>query len=571
MSIKDKLHSLKEKAEGFTLLYVEDDPAIREHYLKFLGNFFRHIKVAGDGKEGLRFTQEIDFDLIISDIVMPKMSGLEMVAQIKKTKPHQAVILVSAHNDPHVLHDAIDVGVDGYLFKPLQKEKSIELIEKIVTNLRLNKQNREYKTTLESQVAEKTDELFKNYTIDKVTQLFSYNKLQQDIYEHQEYAIGICKLQSFKAINDIYGYEAGDSLLLQTAKILQRSFREELDGSAYSLYRASGTHFVILADIASADLFRAMQRVVEYFESSEIYLEEETLFVEMDAAVVDGECETSLSNADKALRESQLHKRVIHYNKNIHEEEERKNKIKCKEQLSQAIKSKRILPYYQPIISNKTNKVVKFEALARMVLESGEVISPAYFLPTAKESKLYHNITQAIIDQALDDFRELPYSLSINLSMIDIHNPNTHSFIFEALQKFPEPQRIVFEILESEEIDSYRELGEFIANVQALGAKVAIDDFGSGYSNFNYLSKLNVDYVKIDGSLISELSTSFASKTIVEMLSKFASEMGIKTIAEFVSSQEISNLVISLKLDESQGYLFAEPLPLKEALSNLNY
>lgn len=570
MPIKEKLQKLQEKAANFTLLYVEDDPVIREHYSRFLGKFFTHIKMASDGEEGLRMAQEVDFDLIISDIVMPHKNGIEMVKQIKKQKPQQAVILVSAYSDAPMLQNAIDIGVDGYLFKPLHKEKSVDLLYKVLTSLGAQKREIKQKAALESLVTQKTQELLKTYSIDKVTQLYSFNKLQQDISKYPEYSIGICKLQGFKAINDIYGYDAGDSLLLQTASTLQEGLRKELRTHTYSLYRASGTHFVILADASSDKLFETVQKVVQLFESSEMYVGDETLFIEMDAAVVDQSCETSLSNADKALRESKEQKRIILYRENIYNDEEKRNRIKCKEHLSNAINENRIVPYYQPIISNTTHQVVKFEALARMILESGEVVSPAYFLPIAKESKLYHNITHAIISQALSDFRDLPYSLSLNLSTIDIHNQITREFIVEELQKFPQPQRVVFEILESEEMHSYKELQEFITQMQSLGAKVAIDDFGSGYSNFSYLSKLNVDYVKIDGSLISELSSSFASKTIVEMLSNFAAQMGIKTIAEFVSSQEINDLVLSLRLDESQGYHFAQPLPLSEALAALS-
>jgi diguanylate cyclase (GGDEF)-like protein len=567
--MREKLQRLRALASNISLLYVEDDDEIRLRYAKFLSHFFSDITLAKDGLEGLELSKKRRYDLIISDIVMPKMSGLEMIAQIKKENPSQVVIFISAYNDAAMLESAIGIGVDGYLFKPLRKDKSIELLCKTVNSIGMSKQSMNYKATLESLVEQKTQELVQTYSIDKITQLYSMNRLQQDIETHASYSIAICKIQGFKVINDIYGYEAGDALLLQTAQILKKSFAQELEGIHYFLYRVSGTHFVVLADTSSLKLYAAMQKSVEFFEASEIIIEGETLFVEMNAAVVDERCETSLSNADKALREAQSQKSVILFSRNTQEEENRKNKIKCKEHLSQAIDHHRIVPYYQPIVSNKTNEVVKFEALARMVLPDGEVVSPARFLPTAKESKLYHNITYAIIEQAFHDFERLPYSLSLNLSMIDIHNKKTKNFIFDALKKFPQPERIVFEILETEEILSYNELQKFIANVQALGAKVAIDDFGSGYSNFTHLLKLNVDYVKIDGSLISELCTSFASKTIVEMLSKFASEMGIKTIAEFVSSQEISNLVISLKLDESQGYLFAEPLPLEEALARL--
>ena len=567
--MREKLKSLKALSSNVSVLYVEDDDTVRLHYAKFLSNFFNNITLARDGLEGLELAAQSNFDLVISDMVMPRMSGLDMIEHIKMQNPQQVSVLISAHNEVDILERALAIGVDGYLFKPLDKNKSIDILSKVLTNINLHLKNLEYRTNLESLVDEKTQELINTFSIDTITQLYSLNKLQRDIILNPSLKIAICKIRGFKAINDIYGYYSGDALLLKTAQILQKSFSQELGEGNYSLYRASGTHFVILSDVTTEKLYSALVKVIESYESSEIEIENETLFVEMDGAVVDEGSETSLSNADKALRESQNKKSVILYKTNVYEEEERKNKIKCKDRLSSAIKNGRIIPYYQPIVCNNSNKVVKFEALARLILPDGEVVSPALFLPIAKESKLYHNITHAIISQAFDDFKDLPYSLSINISTVDIHNRNTREFIAQALKKFPQPQRIVFEILESEEMHSYAELQEFIKQAHSLGAKVAIDDFGSGYSNFNYLSKLNVDYVKIDGSLIRELLASFASKTIVEMLSNFAAQMNIKTIAEFVSCEEIKNLVLALKIDESQGYHFAEPLPLSEALEAL--
>lgn len=569
--MKQRLHALQDAALGISLLYVEDDDEIRRHYGHFLENFFSDITYAKDGQEGLAFTQEREFDLIITDIVMPRMSGLEMIAAIKKANPAQVVLFVSAYSDTAMLESAIGVGVDGYLFKPLDKIKSLEVLTKTVAHITLMRQNNAYKRDLESLVAQKTQELLQTFSRDKVSGLYSLSKLQQDLLLEEKQSIAICKLQGFKAINDIYGYEAGNKLLVATANILNATLQRHFSHERCAIYRTSGTHFVILAKESSKQLFEVMVEAAQEFEAQEILIENDRLFVEMYAAVVDDRCETSLSNADRALREAEDQKSVILYSRDSLQEEQRKERIKCKERLYQAIKTGAILPYYQSIISNETNEVIKFEALARMVLPDGEVIPPMHFLPVAKESKLYHNITHAMIEQVFRDFRDLPYAVSINLSMIDIQNKKTQEFIFESLHNFPDPSRIVFEILESEEMHSYRELQEFISALQKVGAKVAIDDFGSGYSNFSYLSKLNVDYVKIDGSLIKELPTSFASKAIVQMLSNFASQMGIKTIAEFVSTQEIDSMVKLLHLDESQGYLYSQPLPLQEALSHLKH
>ena len=104
--------------------------------------------------------------------------------------------------------------------------------------------------------------------------------------------------------------------------------------------------------------------------------------------------------------------------------------------------------------------------------------------------------------------------------------------------------------------------------MKTYGCKIAIDDFGSGYSNFEHLIQLNVDYIKIDGSLISNIDTNKASQTIVEMLAQFASKMQIKTIAEFVSTDSIKDVVETIGINESQGYLYSQPIPFHHSMMN---
>ena len=117
--------------------------------------------------------------------------------------------------------------------------------------------------------------------------------------------------------------------------------------------------------------------------------------------------------------------------------------------------------------------------------------------------------------------------------------------------------RIVLEITETEEMKDIVAVKSFLSEMQSLGCKVAIDDFGSGYSNFKYLMEIHANYLKIDGSLISGLPHDKSSLEIVKAITTFAREMGIKTIAEYVSSKEIYDCVTELGIDYSQGFYFS--------------
>jgi EAL domain-containing protein (putative c-di-GMP-specific phosphodiesterase class I) len=285
------------------------------------------------------------------------------------------------------------------------------------------------------------------------------------------------------------------------------------------------------------------------------------MYLEMGSGIVDHADEAPLSHADIALRQAEKEGDIVIYRNDARSAKERSTRLQYQDMIKRALQEDRFVPYYQPIIDNKTKKIMKYEALARLILPDGKVISPGLFLPIAKETKMYNSITKMIIRKTLDNFRYSECSISMNLSIDDIKDRLTREFLIEQIGQFPEPKRLVFELLESEGIGSYEDVQEFFAELKHYGCKVAIDDFGSGYSNFEHLAKLNIDYIKIDGSLILGIEDTLISQVIVEMLSNFATKMGIKTIAEFVSKESISLKVNDMGIDESQGFLYGQPVP----------
>jgi EAL domain-containing protein (putative c-di-GMP-specific phosphodiesterase class I) len=180
-------------------------------------------------------------------------------------------------------------------------------------------------------------------------------------------------------------------------------------------------------------------------------------------------------------------------------------------------------------------------------------------LEVAKKAKLYSHLTRIMIEKSFEVFQENSYEFSINLSVDDILDPKTVQFIFEKLENQEIAKRVIFEILESEGFENFEEVQEFIQQIKLRGGRIAIDDFGSGYSNFAYILHLQVDFLKIDASLIKNINTDTNSRIIVETIVAFAQKLGIKTIAEFVHSKEVYEIVKEIGIDYSQGYYFHEP------------
>jgi EAL domain-containing protein (putative c-di-GMP-specific phosphodiesterase class I) len=191
--------------------------------------------------------------------------------------------------------------------------------------------------------------------------------------------------------------------------------------------------------------------------------------------------------------------------------------------------------------------------------DNGKVESPFFFLEHAKKSELYIKLTQVMIEKTFKKFANLEYEFSINLLLQDIESPKVMKCLVDHLEKFQCGKRVVLEIVESEGIYNFDLVSKFITMVKNYGCKIAIDDFGTGYSNFSYLAKLDIDYIKIDGSLVKDIDKDLAQMATVESILHFAKKMCIKTIAEYVENEVICNILCRLGVDFSQGYYFSKP------------
>lgn len=153
------IHTLKELAKGITVLYVEDNEIARKKTSDLFKRIFKEVHTASNGQEGLALYMKHKFDLVISDIVMAKLNGLEMIISIKQVYKSQRVIFLSSYADINFLTQAIELGVDGFVFKPIERDKLFDVIHKILLQIQDTQENKQYKTNLEDLVKQRTKEL----------------------------------------------------------------------------------------------------------------------------------------------------------------------------------------------------------------------------------------------------------------------------------------------------------------------------------------------------------------------------------------------------------------------------
>ena len=233
--------------------------------------------------------------------------------------------------------------------------------------------------------------------------------------------------------------------------------------------------------------------------------------------------------------------------------------------INYALAHDRVVPYYQGIHDNNSNKIHHYESLMRLEDESGKVYYPGSFLDVARSyGLLYDSLSKVMIQKVFERFRHLEgLSVSLNLSIRDIKNREITEYIFEFLSTADHPENFVFEILENEDIDNYDELVAFVDRIHFLGGKISIDDFGSGYSNLMHIANIHSDFLKIDGSIIRNACTDEQSANLISLIMywKKISNMQFKIVAEFVENEEIQNMLTKYGIDYSQGYFFSKPVP----------
>ncbi|WP_456465525.1 putative bifunctional diguanylate cyclase/phosphodiesterase [Persephonella sp.] len=380
------------------------------------------------------------------------------------------------------------------------------------------------------------------------------------------FSLILIDLDNFKYINDTYGHNVGDAVLQSVADQLETSVR---DGDLVA--RIGGDEFVILlSETSLPDAVKVAERIRTNLEKNKICVfDGSVLSVSASLGVVEypthgSSKEELMMIVDNALyRAKDLGKNKVY----VPTIEEIKQTIKEKRKefyiLQEALDQNLFMPYFQPIYDLKKGKVYAYEVLARLRDTSGEVISAYRFITLAEKLGKIKDIDRLIIKKALTkkSFSKNRFKIFLNLSVNYFSDEQFWNQIFGIIKKLHiRPEEIVFEITEREAIKGIGEFQSLLSKLKTRGYKFAIDDFGSGYSSFYYLKHLPIDYVKIDGEFIKELSSKdHKSTAFVESIVLLCKRLKIKTVAEFIENKEILNTVKTIGIDYGQGYFLGHP------------
>lgn len=488
--------------------------------------------------------------LIISLVVLLTLFGLYVKKLLSPLKQISKLLKNYSPNKsidiPFISHNS-EIGLISNALNNMQKKI-----------LQYSKKQENINHYLEEKVNEKTLELRAQLYIDTLTGLPNRFSMFNDIVEIDDGALLIINIDDFKEINDFFGHIAGDNVLKKFSNRLKNMFKAN---EFIKIKRLSGDEFALLFTQKPPfqEFIKTAHKLISDVEKM-IFLHDNN---EISIRVTVGgayQLDGALEKADIALKSAKkLQKSFLLYDEKLNIEGQYRENMDWVKKLKRAIENDMIVPYYQPIYDNMTEEIASFECLIRLIDDDGHVVSPYHFLNVAKKSRLYNTLTKIMIEKSCIHFADLDYDFSINLSVEDILNADIVNYIKAKIIEHNVSDKIIFEILESDGIENYEDVSIFTQEMKNLGCRIAIDDFGSGYSNFEHMLKLNIDYIKIDGTLIENLDKDISAQIIVETIVDFAKRLNILTVAEFVHSADVYEKVKELNVNRTQGYFLSEP------------
>lgn len=448
-------------------------------------------------------------------------------------------------------------------FKPAAHREISEIVEALETTA--------------SALSERDAKLLKLANHDALTGLYNRRRFIEELDSEVQFlgrnknrgALLFVDLDQFKYVNDTCGYLAGDRLIQQVARQLRDSVGEE-----GIVARFGGDEFAVLASNASrrqakslAELILEDMRQLSHVEGDNIFHIHCSIGVTMISADK-STADDLVAQADIACREAKARgrNRMGFYRVSEREAEQMVADVGWMRKLRQAIDNDDFTLRYQPIVQISSGETTHHEVLLRMRADNGSLIAPDAFLPAAVRFGLMADIDTWMIENAIKALAEYRYGnpdlqFSINLSANAFEAENLGAFVASQLKKYDVPAAsVIFEITESLAVRHLSHVEQQIAVLRELGCEVALDDFGTGYSSFSYIQQLTVDYIKIDGSFITDLVNKRVDQKIVQLIGEIGREAGMKTIAEYVQSSEALSLLGKLGIDYAQGYYIGRPM-----------
>lgn len=390
---------------------------------------------------------------------------------------------------------------------------------------------------------------------DPLTNLYNKTHLEKIVSSKKYRTIILLNVNNFSYINTAYGFKVGDNLLIEISKLLDENFGND------NVHRINSDDFAIVYD-GKINIQKQILQIQNYFYNEALDIDGITLNISFCYGACYGD-KHILRNASLALKQAKESGKnrsfIFNNNENGFTPNHREAFIESNNLLHKALNDDNIVPFFQGIRDNKTKKISKFEVLAR-IKQDDKIITPFTFIEPARLSGLLPEITKVMIDKSFKIMASNDYMFSINITEDDLSRNYLKHFLSKKIRQYKiDPKRVILEILEGVSASGKYSQVNQLNSLKNKGFSIAIDDFGTEYSNFERVLDLDIDFLKIDAKYIKDIDINPKSYEITKAIVFFAKNANIPCIAEFVHNEAVQKIIDDLGIDYSQGYYFSEP------------
>jgi len=557
------------------ILIVDDDAGVRNLLLDLLRRS-HDCFTAKSGIEALERLDEYRPDLVISDIHMAGMSGIDLIPRVFASLPDTVIMMISGSRTIDNAIEAIRAGAFDFIKKPFELDHVEIAVRRALDHHALLAAKRKYDENLEELVEERTRQLNFLAYYDSLTGLANRmlfeNRLDKALTSTVEsgprLAVLLVSPNRFKDIRDALGHSFGNRILTEFADRLKRCV-----GQKGTLARFEADEFALLvpkiADSLAAivgDIFEALEAPF-LLESHEVCI---TAAIGVSICPDDGtNGPTLMKNAGAALSRAGTagSNNCQFYTADMHARALRR--LRLESDLHQAFVKQEFETHYQPKVEMKSGKIVGTEALIRWHHAELGMIAPADFIPIAEESGLIFDIGKLVLRASCSQARMwheagFPLTVAVNVSAAQLDETLADTVHEIVRDTGFDSTFLNLEMTESSVMKNIDFAVRTLNELKELGIKISIDDFGTGYSSLGYLKTLPIDVLKIDKSFVEDVTTDPDDASLVTAIVNLAHNLRLSVVAEGVETEEQLSFLNLLRCDEWQGYLFSKPLPARE-------
>ncbi|NOQ81013.1 MAG: EAL domain-containing protein, partial [Methylophaga sp.] len=407
--------------------------------------------------------------------------------------------------------------------------------------------------------------------VDRFSQAIAHSKRKESLL-----AVCFIDLDNFKPVNDMYGHEVGDQLLIEVAKRIQANIREE-----DTVSRQGGDEFaMLLGDIDSFAQCAQMLDRIHHSLAQPYLINNLTITIGASSGVTlypldDGDIDTLIRHADQAMYQAKLAGKNRYHLFNAEKDQQTIKTQTRLQEIQHAFVNNEFCLFYQPKVNMKTGEIFGAEALIRWLHPEKGIVPPFEFLPVIEDTDLEFEVGDWVITEALRQVEEwqqqgVILEVSINISSRHLQSPDFFTQLDSALARHPkvDSNYLQLEILESSALGDLQAVSSIIKTCrEVLGVNIALDDFGTGYSSLTHLRNLSANIIKIDQSFVRDMLDDPSDYAIIDGVIGLADSFNRGIIAEGVETSQHGLMLLLMGCDRAQGYGIARPMPADDIIS----